>query len=301
LKSMKFLLRYCVFILLFFSLSCASSVASQNAGVSAQPTFVVQAETKDEPQEISNLFVREDILSEGDYSVVKLKKKIKIEQAPDLTEVSYAVLKRGSAVLAKFDGVYFGLGNATDFGLFSFLGEKGRQLVVAQTIPRGGRHWIVDLSPDFRVIYDSAHYGVGREELSVLDIDTDGRYEVLQVDTAFYGFGDFSMAETPLPLVIFKYDEKARKYLPANHLFKEYALKDIDTEINQLSSDDNRFISKLVDITLRYIYAGEEQKAWAFFDRVYNKPDKEDFKSKIATVVRNRPTYKFIYGKSRVK
>ena len=298
---MKCLLKYSGFILLIFSVNCASSAVPRQSEVSNQPSASIQTETKDEPKQMNDIYVQADSLSEGDYSVIKLKKKVKIEETPDLTEVSYAVLKRKNKVLVKFDGVYFGLGNATDFGLFSFLGENDRQLVVSQTIPRGGRHWIVDLSPDLRIIYDSADYSVGREDLSIYDIDGDGRFEVLQEDTAFYGFDGFSMAETPLPLVIFRYDEKAGKYLPANHLLKDYALKNIDTQINKFTSGNNHKLSELLDITLRYIYAGEEEKAWMFFESEYKQPDKEAVKSKVKAILKRNAVYKFIYGKSKIK
>lgn len=286
---MRLLIKYSGFILLVFSVSCVSSVVSQQPEIFDSQPLSIPAETKEEPQLISDVFVQEDTLSEGDYSVVKLKKKIKIEDAADLTDVSYAVLKRKGKILAAFDGVYFGSGNATDFGLFPFLGGSARQLVVSQTVPRGGRHWVVELSPEHRVIYDSADYGIGREDLSVLDVNKDGRFEILQEDVAFYGLDGFSMADTPLPLVIFKYDEQARKYLPANHLFKDYALKNIDTE------------AKLLDKTLQYIYAGEEQKGWAFFDREYKSANKEELKSKILAILKRNSVYKFIYARSRTK
>jgi hypothetical protein len=286
---MKILLKYSGFILLVFTVSCVSSAVSQQPETPDQQPPSVPAETKEEPRQISDVFVQADTLTEGDYTVIKLKKKVKIEDTTDLIDVSYAVLKRKGKILATFDGVYFSLGNATDFGLFPFLGGNAKQLVVSQTIPRGGRHWIVDLSPEYCIVYDSADYGVGREDLSVLDIDKDGRFEVLQENVAFYGLDGFSMADTPLPLVIFKYDERARKYLPANHLFKDYALKNIDTE------------SKPLDKTLRYIYAGEEQKGWAFFDKECQSSDKEDLKSKITAILKRDPVYKFIYSESRTK
>lgn len=237
-----------------------------------------------------------DTLSYGDYSVAKLNKKVRIEQAEGLTEVSYAVLKEKGKFLTKFDGVYSGVGNATDFGLFSFLGNKNKQLIVSQTIPRNGRHWIVDLATDFRVIYDSADYAVGREDLSVLDIDKDGEYEVLQENTAFYGFNNFSMAESPLPWIIFKFDKKAGKYLPANHLLKEYALENINVRINDLSAENN--LATLLYVTLQYIYAGEEQTGWEFFDKEYKNPDREDVRSRAKAILRKEPVYKFIYRKA---
>lgn len=83
----------------------------------------------------------------------------------------------------------------------------------------------------------------------------DGRYEILQEVTAFYAFDNFSSAETPLPLVVFEHDKKAGKYLPANHLFQEYALKGIASEIGNLSSDEGGYLSKRLDLALQYIHA----------------------------------------------
>jgi hypothetical protein len=278
------------------SVSCGSSSAVyQQSPVSKTQPSPISAE--EEPTQVNSVFVEGDSLSYNGYDVVKLKKRVKLEQTAGLTEVSYALLKKKGKVLAKFDGVYFGVGNATDFGLFSFLGGEAKQLVVSQTIPRGGRHWVVNLSPDFRVVYDSGDYRVGREDLGVLDIDKDGRFEILQEVTAFYGFDHFSSAETPLPLVIFKYDEKVAKYLPASHLFQEYALKGIKSTIATLSSDESWYLSRRLDIALQYVFAGKEEEAWTFFDREYKRPDKEEVKSQVKAVLREHPVYRFIYPK----
>jgi hypothetical protein len=295
-KSMNYLLKCSATILVLMCLSCwSSSALDQQPPVSkAQPSPISPEE---EPTQVNSVFVEGDTLSYGGYEVVKLKKKVKLEQTSGLTEVSYALLKRNGKVLEKFDGVYFGMGNATDFGLFSFLSGGAKQLIVSQTIPRGGRHWVVNLSPDFRVVYDSGEYHVGREDLGVLDIDKDGRYEILQEVTAFYGFDHFSSAETPLPLVIFKYDEKAGKYLPANHLFPEYALRGIKSTIATLGSDESGYLSRRLDIALQYVFAGKEEEAWTFFDREYKRPDKEEVKSQVKAVLREHPVYRFIYPK----
>jgi hypothetical protein len=175
-KSMNYLFKCSGTILVLMSLSCGSSSAvDQQPAVSKPQPSPISAE--EEPTQVNSVFVEGDALSYSGYDIVKLKKKVKLEQTSGLTEVSYALLKRNGKVLAKFDGVYFGMGNATDFGVFSFLGGEAKQLVVSQTIPRGGRHWVVNLSPEFRVVYDSGEYRVGREDLGVLDIDKDGRWQ----------------------------------------------------------------------------------------------------------------------------
>lgn len=240
--------------------------------------------------------------------MLRLKKKVKYDgaDAPDssssLIEVSYAVLKKNGRRLAEFEGVYFGLGNATDFGLFSFLGGEGKQLTVAQTVPRTGRHWVVDLSSDGRVIFDSRDYDVGREEFYVIDIEGDGVYEISLPVTAFYMFAGMYMAETPLPEIIFKYDRKARKYFPANPAFAGYALRGIEDEIRQLTpAEETNYLSKRLDIVLRYIYAGRESEAWDFFDREYRWPDRAEMKVKIKAVLKDQAVYKYLYGRRAAK
>jgi hypothetical protein len=286
-------------IFLLASLSCgtSSAVSQQPAVPIAQPS---QPSHKpgEYPGRINIVFVDQGSLTYGGYDVVKLRKKVRVEHKPGLTEVSYAVLKRNGRVIAKFDGIYFGLGNATDFGLFSFLGGEAKQLVVSQTVPRDGRHWVVDLSPDARVIFDSGEYGVGREEFSVIDIDKDGVHEISMPVTEFYLFENMYMAETPLPEIVFKYDRKAGKYFPANPAFQAYALRGVEDEIRRLHTDDQgRYLSHRLGIVLRYIYAGKEAEAWSFFDKEYRLPDKEVMKAKIKAVLKNEAVYKYLHGK----
>lgn len=45
---------------------------------------------------------------------------------------------------------------------------------------------------------------------------------------------------------------------------------------------------------MQYIHAGEEQEAWAFFDREYKRPDKEEVKSKVKSILKEHPVYRFI-------
>ena len=237
---------------------------------------------------------KSEALSYDGYDLVKLTKKVKLEETSGLTEVSYAILKRKGQVLIKFDGVYSGLGNATDFGLFSFLNGEAKQIFVSQTIPRGGRHWIINVSPDFHVTYDSGDWGVGRDDFAVIDVNGDGVYEISQEVTAFYGFENLSSSETPLPEVIFKYDESAGKYLPANHLFQQVALEGIERQIENLRRDENR-LSSMLHIVLRYIYAGKDQEAWSFFEREYTRANKEQIKAKILAVLREEAVYKYFH------
>lgn len=266
----------------------------------AQPA-VAAGETKEYPKDITEDFTREGTLALNGYEVSRRDKSVPFtgtdaENSPTfMTDASYVVLKRKGRVVAKFDGVEYGAGVATLFGAFNFLGGRARQLAVSLTVPRGGRHWVVDLShASPRVIFDSFDYGVGREELSVIDLDKDGTYELSMPVTAFYGFENMSMAETPLPDIIFKYDAKARAYLPANRLFPEYALRGVDEDVRALKPDDAAYMSRRLDVLLRYVYAGREREGWDFFDRAYERPDRDALRKKIASELGEERVYRFL-------
>ena len=246
---------------------------------------------REEPQQLIDIFSDEDTSYNG-YEMRRLTKTITDEFDTNV-EVSYAVLMKNKRPLLKFDGVYFGAGNSTEFGLFNLLGNGSQQFIVSQTVPRTGRHWVVSVAPEVRVLFDSWDYGVGREEFYVIDIDKDGIYEISLPVTAFYDMQDkMYMAEIPLPEIIFKYDPKVRKYLPANHLFPDYALRDIQSDIERLSSEDSNYLSTRLDILLRYVYARKEREGWAFFEREYKRQDKEEIKARIVSVLKNAPICK---------
>ena len=261
--------------------------------LSSQPAVRVESAPvaeREEPQ-LLDIFSEEDISYNG-YEMKHLVERVSDERVRDL-EVSYAALMKNNQRLLKFDGVYFGSGNSTEFGLFDFLGNGSQQFIVSQTVPRGGRHWVVSVSPQVRVLFDSGDYDVGREEFSVIDIDKDGVYEIVLPVTAFYDMQDkMYIGEIPLPEIIFKYDAKAGKYLPANHLFLDYALHSIEQDIAQLVTvDDLNYLSRLLDILLRYVYARKADEGWDFFEREYQRPDKEEIKARIKLVLKRSPVY----------
>ena len=207
-------------------------------------------------------------------------------------DTAHVVVKRNRKTIAKFDGLSGPLGNDAEVGLFNLLGSKSEQLIISLTISRGGRHWIITLNPTFRVLFDSADYDVGREEFSIIDIDKDGVHEICLPIVSFYGLdGLNSVSETPLPQIIFKYDPKQMKYLPANHLFADYALRNLDPQTERDTyAKHHRFA-----VPLDYIYAGKEKEGWASFDKHYPSPDKEVMKSRIKAVLKDDPVYKYIY------
>jgi hypothetical protein len=247
-------------------------------------------------------------LSYEGYEVVKLKKRVKYEYYPGkrkLIDVSYTAMKKNGRVQAEFDGVRYSLGNSNEFGLLSAVAGATKQLIISQSIPRGGRHWIVDFSPEFRILFDSYYWHVGREDVTLIDIDRDGFYEIVLEDPSFYLSLPISIGETPLTRIIFKYDPRANKYLPANQLYKEYSLSGIEDDIAKLKparnpeqvgfESEKGYLSDRLRILLRYIYAGEQSRGWVFFDREYTLRDKTELESNVKAILKDQPIYKFIY------
>lgn len=291
------------FLLTILTSGCAAEPAiSQPSPAPAAQATPTPEQPVEEPKLIRDFFVDDDRLSYLGYEVVKLEKRVKdeypseINSPPRMIDVTYAVLKKNGRVLAKFDGVYFGMGNETEFGLFPFLGGETKQLIVSQTIFRGGRYWVVSLTPSFRVVYDSNEYDLGREELTVLDIDKDGVYEISQELTTFVFFEGITRGATHIIDIVLKYDEKAKKYLPASHIFQDYTLAEVKVRPVSLDrADEQELAFDVLRFMLPYIYAGRREEAWDYYNREYTPANKEELKAKIMAALKEDAVYNYIY------
>lgn len=254
---------------------------------------------------LGDVLVRDEALTYGGYTVRRRQKEVRDADAPEgRGEVSYVVLERGGKVLRSFDaGVHRGGLNAAGFGLFPFLGGATKQLVISQDAPREGRQWIVSLAPRPRVIYDGAAFAAGREldDLRAFDLDGDGVYEISAPLCGFYGFRDWALApaDTPLPEVIFKYDAKAGKYLPANELFRARLLKGVGEAKAKVRGPSARgaHAADVLAILLNHVFAGEERAGWEFYEAAYRLPDKAEFRREVEAALRAQPVYRFMRGR----
>jgi hypothetical protein len=291
----------------------AQETASKESNKQQQPAATPQPdqtkENDDEEKSVYDLFVpqTQKSLSYNGYSIFKSsKKEITEDKEKRVENVSYSVLKKGGRIIKRFEGLDARL-TASDFGLFNFLGGKTQQLIVAQTLPRSGRVWIVRLHPKFRILLDTDAYGDFREEPYIRDIDKDGTYEMIN---SMWDFGGIGKAKrpmtTPQPIVIFKYDKKVDRYLPANHVLHEYVPGTIEEEIQKLQTkidnsnliySEENFYSERASTLLRFIFAGREKEGWEFFDKSYHLSDKAEVKAAIKSVLRKQPVYRFIYRK----
>lgn len=215
-------------------------------------------------------------------------------------QISYIVVRHLRTVVAKFDaGVYSPLGNLSRAGWLSVLNNGTDQLVVSQEASRTGRQWIADFSEKFRIIFNGERFGVGREagDMTFSDLDGDGIFEITVPLTAFYGFehSRLTTVETPLPDIIFKYDSKRREYLPANPYFKGCLLKNIEAaEKNLRRLSDQPALGRLMSIVLDYVFVGEEQRGWKFFEENCNFGERARIKADMRKKLRGQPVYRYL-------
>jgi hypothetical protein len=245
-----------------------------------------------------DIFTRDESLSYNGFDIEKISMSKRSKSY--LQDLSYVVIKKNGRVSAKLGGPIANPLTATAIGLFPLLGGKTKQLIISQTLPRTGRHWIVELTANPKVLFDSRDYEVGREEVRAVDLDRDGVYEIGLYVTSFYGeFNQLSMASTPLPTVFFSYDKRAGRYLPANHRYRDKLLNDIETDISKLPAEDGeRYLASRLNALLRLIYTGKEKEGWEFFDKAYTLPDADKIKAIVKENLQKAPAYKFIRERS---
>jgi len=226
-------------------------------------------------------FTKDESLYYMGYEITKASRK------SGANTIEYAVLRRNGRIVATFDSPIDQLSEVR-FGLFSFLGERAKEMVIEQRSDKLWRYWIVSLQPQFSVVFDSNKYDVVYE-LRVNDLDNDGKQEILQNLGTFWYFKSNNIF-SPRPPILFQYNAQEARYTPANREFKEVMLKDIGQRVDKArkvieQKDDPEhelhIHSAVLDVLLRYLYSGEEDEAWSFYDKHYNLRDKETFKKEL--------------------
>jgi hypothetical protein len=155
------------------------------------------------------------------------------------------------------------------------------------------------LLPQPRIIFDGPDWGVGREgdDMGIIDLDDDGVFEIIVPITDFYDFQDkLPIARIPLPAIVFKYDNKGLRYVPANTGFESYALRGISDRAVATSTDEFDQRAMALHKLLAFIYVGKESQAWEIYNRTYKLSDKEEIRHRVKTILIRQPIYKFIYN-----
>lgn len=230
---------------------------------------------------------------------------------------SFAVISRGGREMARVaDGAPRDY--ATRIGLFPFLGGNGKQLVVEQYT--GGAHCcmvyrVYDLGAELRTLFDGDEFGIDEigEDINVVDADRDGRYEFTQMVMAFDYFMT-SHANSVFPTALFAYDEAAGRYVPSNKKFSAYLLRGVARDIAKVKALNRRMTKKerastfhgehfhaVLDVLLKYVYAGEEEKGWKFFDAHYLLGDKSEVEAGVKEKLSESAIYRATYGLAPAK
>jgi hypothetical protein len=311
--DMKFVVVCLLGFTVFLNLSCQQEVISSSISKDEQITKVP------EPSPTPNKYEETDIIEQfstmgdenqptlvefQDYKIKKVSVRKKDEIDSPEADIYDAVVSKNGKTIARFEGIYYPLGNEMSFGLYPFLGESEKQLFILEESNRYDREWIVNLSPKYEVIFDAADFDVISGYLRVIDIDNDGQKEITLYKGNNIGYM-FPPKDIPLVRIVFKFDEKTRKYLPASHKFPAFTLKDQEEQIKKFNENKTKKFSKALEIMLTYIYAGKEESAWQLFDNeeidftpesVLNAKteSKEQLRVKIKNALNKDPIYKFI-------
>ena len=260
-------------------------------------------------QTLERVFIKGTRLTQGGYVVTRAVVESEGE--------SRAVISRGGRELVRLtDGAPRDY--ATRIGLFPFLGRGGKQLVVEQYT--GGAHCctvyrVYDLGAELRTLFDADEFGIDEigEEMNVLDIDRDGRYEFTLNVMAFDYFMT-SHAGSVFPTAVFAYDERAGRYVPSNRKFSAYLLRSVArdaakaravkrrlTKEERASTFHGEHFRTVMDVLLKYVYAGEERKGWEFFEANYVLSDKAEVEAGVKEKLSESAIYRATYGLAPLK
>lgn len=197
----------------------------------------------------------------------------------NITNFAPKTISRKERVLYKFKTLTPDDYSSSLVGLSKLLGKKSTQIYTVAVGPGAvccTNYWITDVSTGKpRNIFRSEDFGSFRDPMEVFDADGDGIYELVQSDSAFrYFMGDCGSC-SPEPRAVFKYDKKARRYLPAYGIQPDFVKEGMRTMEKWLADSyvklnggedralENDFRRALVAHIVDLIYLGEERKAWA--------------------------------------
>lgn len=242
------------------------------------------------------VFQDEDTLRYNGYTIVR-------------TEVGVVISKSGKTVYHSPEGLE--RKGFNEIGLASFLGNNTRQLVIQRF--SGGSDcccssWMLELADSVRFLYRSEDYPELGYELGFADYDEDGTIELTQTNMSFDRFDRLSHAASPFSTVYFKYSPGKRRYILANRFFAKLFLEEANEKTKLLKAfaqpidaksfvdSTGEYVSAVLDVMMEFVYAGEKERGWIFFDEWYRLPDKTKMKKKIQAVLESSRIFKELYS-----
>lgn len=278
---MKVFTAHFLVIVLFFISSCQNRVAlsqqynsqiknSNSENLNDKTSEQIPDKNDEDELTIEKIVSEKEFLDYNGYQISQFITQKTDDEGSPTADIADAVLKKNGKQIIKFDGVYYPLGNQMQFGLFSLLKNKNEELLVYDNSIRFGRFWVVNFDNDAKLIFDSGDWGGFREWINFFDLENDGIYEFSMAQNNWLGFQSLASIDTPLMSIIFKYDKKTNKYLPANHKYRERTKSIVEEQSEENASDKNLEFRNVMENFLKYIYAGMETEAWSYFEKNYN-------------------------------
>ena len=297
---MKIALSCLIALTALLNFSCTKNVES--SPISTSETRVEIPQPAPTPFEYKSIKEDEkpDSLEYAGYKIKKVLVKKTYEDNP-AADIDDVVISKKGKIIRRFEGEYYPLGNDMDLELEQLLGGSKKQLVITDLSNRYDHSWIISLAPRFEILFDAADYDVLYGSLDTLDVNYDGEKEIAltTISSVYYGF---SNVDQPRVRIVFKYDSKTRRYLPASHVFADFTLKQVSTKMSDAGGNSHPLFPYVLENTLTYIYAGKEAEGWKYFDE--NLPDsimhygmelkKEEAQATILRALKKEPIYKFI-------
>lgn len=261
---------------------------------------IVESRRVDEPANpLDAVWIDEERFEFGDYVITN-----------DCPEDFEDDSTRCRLVLKKSGEILFSSGapdrTELKFGFFDFLGTGTGQLVI-HTKTRGScpvyRYIIADAGRKYKVLYDSSVFAKDllhvNSELVPIDIDQDGKMEFTQ---SIYTFDFFhtSHADSVYPPVVFKYDQTQNSFVIANRQFSNFIIDQLKPSFEWLENvpagdEQTETRYSILNIFLTFIYTGNQQAAWEFYDKNYRFSDKKIYRKDVLKEFRNDPVYRAIY------
>jgi hypothetical protein len=219
-------------------------------------------------------------------------------------------IRKNGKILVNIDSWWNSSGDITKIGVFPFLGNDNKQLIVMQySGGSGGFHMckIYDLVPNIRMIHNDEEYNLSGE-IAIVDINRDHKYEIVRAGIPF-GMPYLANAYIARSKAILSYDMNMEKYVIENKSFPDYVLENIEYDINRFNNTEiavnttkkesifDEYISAMLEIVVSYIYSGKEKEGWDFYNNRYRFSNKENVRIDILRTLKNDPVYKMIYSK----
>ena len=180
--------------------------------------------------------------------------------------------------------------------LVSLLRDGTKQLFVQHF--SGGAHccWtsvILELSDSVHTLFNSDNYTDLGYQLTMSDLDRDGMMDLHLTIITFDYFDRLNHAISPFSSAYFSYSPPARSFVLTSRKFSRLILNKTraheqrvktmadTTDLTRFEDIGGDYLSSVLKVLIDYVFAGQKEKGWEFFDAWYRLGDKDEMRLKI--------------------